>query len=88
MTHQTEAGRKAQITRRFQWGPDEQNRAARQAAWTGDNPDRPRDGNPHIREAVYTTADFERVARFKAWAKVHPTAHPSENPEAHPATAA
>jgi hypothetical protein len=63
-----------------QYGPDEPNRAARQAAWTKQQPGREKSENPYLRKKVYEPADFERVKEFDACAKAHPNETYFENP--------
>ena len=60
-------GRKAYGYRIAQYGPDEQSRAARQAAWTRQHPGQDRVNNPHLREKVYSSADLDRAGQFAAW---------------------
>jgi hypothetical protein len=75
-----EDGHKATARKIAQYGPDEPNRAARQAGWTKQHPGQEKSENPHLREKVSAPADFERVKEFDAWAKTHPNESHSENP--------
>jgi hypothetical protein len=75
-----EDGRKATVRKIAQYGPDEPNRAARQAGWTKQHPGSNKAENPHLREKVYAPADFVRLKEFDAWAKAHPSESHSENP--------
>lgn len=77
----TEKGRdgdKAYEYRIAQYGPDEQKRAGRQAAWTKQGRDKA--ANPHLRENVYSLVDLERAKRFAIWHAENPTRSHSENP--------
>lgn len=85
MSHQVAAAHKADITLRHAWGPDERNRMARMAAWTGDHPDQPPENNPERREAAYSKTERARAARFLRHAKMHPEDDPADNPDCHPA---
>src|SRR5260221_4032723 len=76
-------GHEATATKIVQFGPDEPSRAARQRAWTidsRDNAEYDASKNPHLREKVYSQADFARVERWKIWAKANPHKAPSLNP--------
>ena len=75
-----EDGRKAAARKLAQYGPDELNRAGRQAAWTKQHPGRNKSENPYLREKIYEQADFERVKQFNAWAKANPNEPHSDNP--------
>jgi hypothetical protein len=57
-----EDGRKATARKIAQYGPDEPNRAARQAAWTKEHSGRNKSENPHLREKVYEPADFPNAS--------------------------
>jgi hypothetical protein len=75
-----EDGRKATARKIAQYGPDEPNRAARQAGWTKQHLGQEKSENPHLREKVYAPADLERAKEFDTWAKAHPNESLSENP--------
>jgi hypothetical protein len=75
-----EDGRKANTRKVEQFGPDEPNRAARQAAWKKQHSGRNKAENPHVREQIYSPADFGRVKNFDARAKEHPNQRHAENP--------
>jgi len=62
-----EAGHKAYETRIAKFGPDEQRRAGRQAAWTKEYGDTAE--NPHTREISYPAADRDRWKKFDTWKK-------------------
>ena len=73
-------GHKAYGFRIAQYGPDEQRRAALQAAWTRQHPGRSKVDNPHLREKVYSSADLERAGRFASWRAENSTRSHSMNP--------
>jgi hypothetical protein len=83
MNHMRVPGLKASATKLYAWGPDEHNRAARHAAWTGDHPTEPKANNPHTRDKVYSLADHQRAASFYVWRKAHPDEADSANPYAY-----
>lgn len=77
-------GDKAYEYRIAQYGPDEQQRAGRQAVWTRQNSERDKANNPHLRESVYSRADLERARRFATWHTANPARSHSENPHSWP----
>jgi hypothetical protein len=73
-------GHKADRYRIAQFGPNEQIRAAEQAAWTRRYPGLDKADNPHLRGKVYSLDDLERAKRFAAWHTTNLTREHSENP--------
>ena len=62
-----EDGRKGAVRKIAQYGPDELNRAGRQAAWTKQHPGRNKSENPYLREKICQPTDLDRAKNFKAW---------------------
>jgi hypothetical protein len=79
-TDKVEDGRKGAVRKIAQYGPNELNRAGRQAAWTKQHPGRNKSENPYLREKIYQPTDLDRAKNFEAWAKAHPNEPHSQNP--------
>ena len=60
-----EDGRKAAARKLAQYGPDELNRAGRQAAWTKQHPGRNKSENPYLREKIYQPTDLDRAKTLR-----------------------
>jgi hypothetical protein len=75
-----EDGRKGAARKIAQYGPDELNRAGRQAVWTKQHPARSRSENPYLRQKIYQPTDLDRARNFEAWAKENPNQTHSQNP--------
>jgi hypothetical protein len=73
-------GHKGAARKIAQYGPDELNRAGRQAAWTKQHPGRDKSENPYLREKIYEPGDLARAKDFSAWVNAHPGEPPSQNP--------
>jgi hypothetical protein len=76
----TGAGVRANDTKIAAWGPDEPNRAAREANWTIKNGSRDPENNPHLRIKIYPKEDHDRVKRFNNWRKANPGQSHDLNP--------
>jgi hypothetical protein len=68
-----EDGRKGAVRKIAQYGPDELNRAGRQAAWTKQHPGRNKSENPYVREKICQPTDLDRAKNFEAWPRHIPT---------------
>jgi hypothetical protein len=74
-----EDGRKGAVRKIAQYGPDELNRAGRQAAWTKQHPGRNKSENPYLREKICQPTDLDRAKNFEALANAHPNEPHSQN---------
>ncbi len=78
------AGRKARNTKLAQYGPDEENRAGNQAAWTKAHPGELGTNNPFQRPLAYSAEHLDRARRFGEWRDANPSEPTSRNPHAWP----